>query len=188
MAHTICYEVFPNGKNINHMREVLVERHGFVEKKNQRGSYFYIETSSMDAWQMNTVLKARNYKYRTYDKRYERSTNYRKEFFDTHKGPYRCAYCGKRLKDDYIEVDHLIPVSKAKTSTGVRTWLQLCGVKNVNDPKNLVASCKKCNRKKSDNMGHWVIRGAIGRSNTIWVIRDTIMAALVIGVLVIIFL
>jgi 5-methylcytosine-specific restriction endonuclease McrA len=159
-----------------------MNRHGFSEKKNHVGPYFYLEISSLDSWIIRTVLKIHKYKYRSYDKRYERGSGYRQTFFESNNGPYRCAYCGKRLKDDYIEVDHLIPVSKAKTSTGVRTWLQLCGIKNVNDARNLVASCKKCNRKKSDKTGFWVIRGAIGRYNIIWTIKDIVVTLVIICV------
>jgi hypothetical protein len=176
MAHIVCYEAFPNAKNIGRMRRVLVGRHGFTEKTNQHGSYFYLETSSMDSWQIQTIMRLHQYKYRAYDKRYERSSNYRKEFFEHHKGPYRCAYCGRRLKNELIEVDHLVPVSKAKSKIGVRNWLHICGILDVNDPKNLVASCKNCNRKKSDKMGFWVIRGMLGRFNIVWTIRDIIVA------------
>ena len=183
MAQIICYEVFPTEKNINKMRKVLVNNHGFKEKQNHIGSYFYLEISSMDAWMIRRLLKWRRYKFRSFDKRYERSGSYRKTFFDTHKGPHRCAYCGKHLRNDYIEVDHLVPVSKAKTSFGVRTWLHLCGITNVNDPKNLVASCMKCNRKKSDSMGMWVVKGAFGRSNLFWTIRDVMILACVVIIL-----
>jgi 5-methylcytosine-specific restriction endonuclease McrA len=187
MAHTICYEVFPTAKNIKKMRAVLVERHGFTEKENQYGSYFVIEVPAMDSWQIKTVLKTRRYKYRCFDQRYERSNKYRKTFFDENDGPHRCAYCGRRLRRaDDIEVDHLIPVSRAKSSFTVRTWLQICGILDVNDPKNLVASCRKCNRKKSDKMGLWVVRGAIGRFKLIWTIRDIIVILLVALVIAII--
>jgi hypothetical protein len=185
MARIVCYEAFPNAKNIGRMRRVLVNRHGFTEKTNQHGSYFYLETSSMDAWQIQTILKFHQYKYRAYDKRYERSSSYRKEFFEHNKGPYHCAYCGRRLRIELIEVDHLIPVSKAKSNVGVRTWLQLCGVADVNDHKNLVASCKKCNRKKSDHMGFWIFRGMIGRFRIVWTIRNILVVFLLIIALLI---
>lgn len=185
MAHIVCYEAFPTAKNIGRMRRVLVGRHGFTERTNQHGSYFYLETSSMDSWQIQTVLKFHQYKYRAYDKRYERSSSYRKEFFEHNKGPHRCAYCGRRLRGDDIEVDHLIPVSKAKSKVGVRTWLHLCGITDVNDHRNLVASCKKCNRKKSDKMGFWIFRGALGRFDIVWTIRDIVVTIIVIAILMI---
>lgn len=175
MAHVICYEVFPTDRNIDKMRNLLVGEHGFREKQNSYGTYFYSEVSSCDSWQIKTLLNYHRFKYRCFDSRYERSGNYRKTFFETHKGPYRCAYCGKWVTGKNLEVDHLVPVSKAKTSVGVRAWLHMCGILNVNNPKNLVASCKKCNGKKSDKMGFWVIRGSIGRFKTFWMIRDIVV-------------
>lgn len=186
MAHTICFEVFPNNKNTNRMRRVLVDRHGFVEKENRVGPYFYTEVPSLDAWMIRAVVNAHGYKYRCFDKRYERSGNYRKDFFEENPGPHRCAYCGRRIRGDKIEVDHLIPVAKAKTSTSIRAWLQICGIKNVNDTRNLVASCKNCNRKKSDKMGFWVIRGAIGRHNIFWTIKDILVTALIVAIIFVI--
>ena len=77
-------------------------------------------------------------------------------------------------------MDHLVPVAKAKESIFARTILHLCGITNVNHHRNLVPSCSACNRKKSDKMGLWVIRGAIGRFNIIWTIRDIIIVVLAI--------
>lgn len=179
MAQTICFNVFPTKYNLNKMRNTLVNDHGFEEKENQKGPYFYIEVADVDSWQIKAMLNWKGYKYRSYDKRYERSTNYRKQFFANNKGPYRCAYCGKRLKADDLEVDHLIPVAKAKKESSVRTWLQICGMKTVNDPKNLVASCSKCNRKKSDEIGWWVIKGALGRNKKFWVYRNIILTIVI---------
>ena len=186
MAHTICFEVFPKGGNVNKMRRYLVDRHCFTEKENKYGVFFTTEVPAMDAWQTKMMLSRRGYKYRSFDRRYERSTNYRKIFFDNNHGPYYCAYCGKRLSAQYLEVDHLIPVAKAKNSMGVRTWMQLCGIKNVNESKNLVASCSRCNGRKSDKMGWWTIKGMIGRYRATWIVRNIvviIIALVVIGLL-----
>lgn len=187
MAQIICFNVYPTKWNLNKMRTILVDDHGFEEKNNQNGPYFYIEVSSLDSWQIKTLLNVKGYKYRSYDKRYERSGSYRKKFFEHYKGPYRCAYCGKRLKDEYIEIDHLIPVAKAKREMGVRTWLHLCGITNVNDVKNLVASCSKCNRKKSDKMGLWVFKGMLGRHKQFWIIRDIIILIIILLIIGILF-
>ena len=183
MAQVIAYEVFPNKRNIYKMRDSLVNTHGFKEKENQKGTYFYLEVPSSDSWQIQTVLKAHKYKYRSYDKRYARSTTYRKDFFAYHKAPYHCAYCGKRVQPNEIEVDHLIPVSKAKTNFAVRTLLQIFGITNVNDPKNLVAACRRCNRQKSDKMGFWMIRGAIGQFRATWIIRNIIVTIAIAGII-----
>ena len=42
------------------------------------------------------------------------------------------------------------------------------GCDNVNDVKNLVASCSRCNRKKSNLMGLWYIRGKLGACKWYW--------------------
>ena len=177
---TICFEVYPRGKNINKMRKVLVNKHGFEERENRYGSYFYGEVPNIDAWQTKTMLNINNYAYKSFDRRYERSSNYRDVFFRTHKGPYRCAYCGRHLKPANLEVDHLIPVAKAKTSMAARTFLHLAGARSVNDAKNLVSACKKCNGKKSDKIGLWVPRGIIGRFNIVWTIRDVMITAILV--------
>jgi hypothetical protein len=186
MTQIVCYEVFPNERNIRRMRSSLVNRHGFKEKHNHVGPYFYIEVSAVDAWMIRSMLKWKGYKFRSFDKRYERSGSYRKTFFENNKGPYHCAYCGRRLKADDLEVDHLIPVAKAKSNVWVRTWLHICGITNVNDARNLVAACERCNRKKSDRIGGWVLRGALGRHRIFWTIRNIVLIAifvLMIGLL-----
>lgn len=51
---------------------------------------------------------------------------------------FRCAYCGKVLKDNEITIDHIVPKSKG----GRWTW------------ENLVTCCRDCNFKKKDEI--WV--------------------------------
>jgi 5-methylcytosine-specific restriction endonuclease McrA len=47
----------------------------------------------------------------------------------------QCQTCGKVLKDDEIEFDHIIPVSKGGSS----------------EEHNVRVACFDCNRTKSDN-------------------------------------
>jgi HNH endonuclease len=47
---------------------------------------------------------------------------------------YRCQHCKKRLQDDEVEFDHIIPVSKGGSS----------------EEHNLRLTCFDCNRDKSD--------------------------------------
>lgn len=51
---------------------------------------------------------------------------------------YHCQDCGKRLYDQEIEFDHIIPYSKGGPTT----------------VDNLRILCRECNRKKSDSMEH----------------------------------
>jgi len=48
---------------------------------------------------------------------------------------YRCQMCGKPLRDDEIEFDHIIPLSKGGSS----------------EEHNIRVVCRECNRKKSNN-------------------------------------
>ena len=110
-----------------------------------------------------------------YKKVYERSCNYRKRFFDKKKGilgtnKYHCAYCGKILSKRNVQVDHLIPINKVRGPGIGRLTMRLMGIKDINSPKNLVASCEKCNKKKSDNMSGWIWSGLFGRHFVFWII------------------
>lgn len=48
---------------------------------------------------------------------------------------YRCQHCKKKLRDDEVEFDHIIPVSKGGSS----------------EEHNLRLTCFRCNRDKSDD-------------------------------------
>ena len=178
-----CYDVYPRTKdNLLKMKKVM-DRHGFMSQTNQYGDYYHIEVSGWDTAHISRILKRYNYKYRKYEKRWERSGNYRKEFFTHNHGPYHCAYCGKHLKGSDIEVDHLIPVGQTKKSFWARVLLFFCGIYNVNNYRNLVSACHKCNQKKSDKMGFWVIRGRLGRSNWFWPLWRLCKVALVLFII-----
>lgn len=97
-----------------------------------------------------------------------RGTAYRRDFFKRYKPVhgkyYLCAYCGKKLTRQKSTVDHIIPVAKAAQSLKLQKMLFRMGIADINDPRNLVASCARCNKKKSDKMGLWIIRGFIGKN------------------------
>lgn len=97
----------------------------------------------------------------------KRSTTYRAVYFKHNKGIFRkwylCAYCRtKLLESQVVEVDHCIAVNAVKKRWYFRLFFTLMG-KDVNDNLNLVASCRKCNRSKSDKAGKWIMRGAVGK-------------------------
>lgn len=184
MAQIVCFEVYPSYGpkfNIDKMRDILVYGHHFVEKSTSpKRVYFYKEVSSLDAFNLKAILTVYRYKFKSYDKRYGRDSYYRQRYFKNNKGPYHCAYCGRKLKPNQIEVDHLVPVAKAKSKIEVRTLLHIFGITNVNDVRNLVSACHKCNMKKLDKMGFWVIRGAFGRYKAFWTILRTITVAFIL--------
>jgi len=56
---------------------------------------------------------------------------------------FRCAYCGKILRDNELTIDHIVPKSKG----GKWTW------------ENLVTCCRDCNTRKKEQI--WVPRFVI---------------------------
>lgn len=106
-----------------------------------------------------------------------RSSNYRKKFFDTHPplffGCYFCAYCGRLIPKNRVTVDHLYPIGKMRQDMALQKQMKRRGLTNINDPKNLVASCHRCNQKKAAHMGTWIRKGRFGRHPAYWIIRRT---------------
>lgn len=96
----------------------------------------------------------------------KRSSNYRDLFFESCNPIFGncwfCAYCGKPLSASKVTVDHLFPVGQAKRSLRVQREMQMFGIYDVNDIKNLVPACKKCNQRKGQKMGFWILRGFVG--------------------------
>ena len=82
---------------------------------------------------------------------------------ESSKGILYCRYCGRRLSRKYLQVDHIVPVSRTKKGGISRFLLEIRGIRNVNDIRNLAPSCGKCNRKKADHLGIWYIRGMLGK-------------------------
>lgn len=64
-----------------------------------------------------------------------KETRKKKKNFIFRRDGYRCVYCGKKLRDDTAQVDHIIPAVKGGT----------------NALDNLVTCCRKCNQLKADN-------------------------------------
>lgn len=105
-----------------------------------------------------------------------RSSDYRKAFFEAKepncgKKRYFCAYCGFPIRKDEVTVDHLIAVKRAQRSKFYLRLLRRMGCESVNDVRNLVPACKRCNSKKGTRAGRWVIKGLLGRSGLVWGIR-----------------
>lgn len=122
----------------------------------------------------------------------ERSTNYRYNFFRVNKGInghrryYHCSYCGRIKKKDNITVDHLIPVNKVVKGKCRNFWrgvLQVNGVKDINDIRNLVPACRKCNSRKSANTGMWILRGIIGKHFGFWCVWKPIKLAILVAII-----
>lgn len=133
----------------------------------KQGNYFincYIKKPKKEIKRLKKI----GVKYSCYKVEFERASNYRNVFFARTKGPYMCRYCHRPLTKDKIYVDHVIPVSKTQKSAFARILLAIKGCNNVNDICNLAPACQKCNLKKSDKMGLWVIRGWLGKYSLYW--------------------
>lgn len=170
----------------------------FLQRKLQKLGFKYVEKSQRTKyWELRNVSTQQMKEIKTFckrhfldieilDQRFTASSNYREEFFKHHapvlKKYYFCIYCGRLLTRRTLQVDHIVPIHKAKTNKWVRRYLSRKKFqKGVNDYHNLGASCRKCNLSKSDKMGLWTIRGKIGKSNLFqimrWIIRFLIIGA-----------
>lgn len=112
-------------------------------------------------------------------KRFTRSADYRSTFFKNNSpknGRYRCVYCGRWLKPEKVTVDHIIPVDAARQKR-IQRKLDRIGYSGVNDVRNLAPACRRCNRRKSSKMGWWLIKARLGRHDSFWVIKPTVMLA-----------
>lgn len=95
------------------------------------------------------------------------SANYRKEYFEKNKGLFGCIWfcsqCGKPLwGQNSVQVDHIIPpskLSKKKYKKGVLVKNTSILARAMNSEFNTVACCADCNRKKSDKMGLYTVKG-----------------------------
>lgn len=127
---------------------------------------------------------------------YTRGTHYRSDFFKHNKGIfgnykiYHCAYCGKIQSYKKITVDHLIPVNKVLHGKHKKYWrkrLKRMMINDVNDYRNLVPACKRCNSKKGTKTGFWILRGKVGKNFGFWLVYKPIKIATIIGFMVFVF-
>jgi 5-methylcytosine-specific restriction endonuclease McrA len=152
-----------------------------ARRRSQFGSYTTLFADSRkDVRRIMIRARLLGIKTRCYRREFDRDEDCRRKFMAANRPPYRCRYCGKIITPGEMEVDHLIPVSRAKSSASVRRKLKRNGMDGVNDVKNLVPACRKCNRKKGDRMGIWYIRGKLGASEKYWEIRKKVHAVFVI--------
>lgn len=115
-----------------------------------------------------------------------RGGSYRNIFFRNYKPAigdiYFCAYCGRPLSRKSITIDHIYPVGRVRKSASLQRTLERKGISSVNDPLNLAPACSRCNQRKSDKMGLWVIKGRFGRSQRLWLIRHIIRILIIISI------
>ncbi len=139
------------------------------------GIYYRVKTDHKTSKKICRKAAFRKIKVRAYNKRWSRSTDYRKKFFDYYKPPYRCRYCNKKLNEEKLTVDHIIPVYQVKVNQKARNLLYLFGVSDVNDVRNLAPACFKCNKAKDKKMGLWIIKGYLGKYKWFWTVRKIVI-------------
>jgi HNH endonuclease. len=115
------------------------------------------------------------YRFRIENNLGRRGSDYRRRYFIMNKpvigDKYICVYCGKLLTKDELTVDHIYPIGKASNSLKYQKKLSRKGIKNINDGKNLVSACAKCNALKSADTGLWILKAKIGRIYPLWIVR-----------------
>lgn len=179
MEHGYCIDIYMEN-------EPAWISHSMLVCKEHPSYGIYWQVKGVTAHRKNKIirkLKRKKIRFRVYEKRWERSSNYRKMFFEHNQAPYRCRYCNKKIARNSMEIDHIIPVAKAKSSANARMLLYIQGISEVNDIRNLAPSCKKCNSKKSDKIGLWWIKGMLGKHKTYWILRKLILLCVFIFLL-----
>ena len=153
-----------------------------------RGKYVIQLDDENEIETMNTLLESYRTKYQSYPNSYLRSGDYRKKFFDKNrpifKDYYICAYCGRFLKKKDVTVDHIISIRKAQKSKILQFILRLVKINDINDEKNLTASCETCNKKKGQKLSlSYVLRGILGRKSWYWIIYYIVIIVVLVIVI-----
>lgn len=73
---------------------------------------------------------------------------------------YMCPYCGRIMTRNSMQVDHIISINLANEH---RAYRILVPNDDINNIRNLTASCPECNNRKSDSGGGWIFLGRFGK-------------------------
>ena len=167
------------GKIYNH--RYYFRENDFAFNKRSYGKSYYARKFQTEDEMISYISYCKNngLKYRTIESSYIRDNSYRKNYFESNDflkqrindGYALCAYCGLPVKINDLTVDHIVPVVKAKNTQIAKGIMKIMKISNINERKNLCGACSKCNSKKRANMGLWIIRGIIGKSKYVWLIR-----------------
>lgn len=187
------YIIVKDGQNktYNYRKELF--NFGLRFKKTGKYSgYWRKTTSNIDKLRdIQVYCEKKHLKFLSYDINKKRSSNYRKIFFSNYdtffKDYYICSYCGKLLKKEEVTVDHIIPIAKAQKNDFYRKILKKLNIININDYRNLTCSCSKCNFRKSNKAGIWVVRGFLGKNVYFWIFMKLILL-IVIGIELVLFI
>lgn len=169
-------DVRVTGKWYNKKLQNKLENKYKLKPVNIDGMYVY-EGSIKSSWAVTSLkrlCRQNKVKFEINNDFGKRSTTYRAEYFK-HNKPiykkfYRCVYCGRLLSRKKITVDHIYPVKKVNESTYYQDKLKRMGADSVNDYRNLVSACFRCNAKKSSKTGWWIIKAKIGSMKYYWLV------------------
>lgn len=169
-------DVRVTGKWYNKKLQNKLENKYKLKLVNIDGIYMY-EGSVKSSWAVTSLkrlCRQNKVKFEINNDFGKRSTTYRTEYFK-HNKPiykkfYRCVYCGRLLSRRKITVDHIYPVKKVNESTYYQDKLKRMGAYSVNDYRNLVSACFRCNAKKSAKTGWWIIKAKIGSMKYYWLV------------------
>lgn len=149
--------------NVYAKRKRYIRKYHPRKLKNGNSHFFRIYfKSEKDAKGLLRKLDRKEIRYKAYNEEYARNSNYRGMFLRQTEGPYRCRYCNKRLSEDEIIVDHVVPVKQAIHNKKAQRILRYHGIENVNQLENLVAACENCNEEKGTQLGQWTKKGFLG--------------------------
>lgn len=131
-----------------------------------------------------TFLKTNRVDYVVTNAKVCRSNHYRQKYLSQYppkKKYFRCNYCSRIIKKDNMVVDHIIPIHKIQVSKFYNFLaFKVFKLSSVNSTKNLVACCKKCNTKKSDKGGYWILKGFINKNIITRTIKRLIILLLIV--------
>lgn len=148
-----------------------LQKYDLKEKTYKDTKYFQLKGEYNELESVKRRLISNKIRFKMFEERYQKSYDYRKVFLENNPGPYRCRYCNRWLKTEYMQVDHIIPASKVQKDNNLQIWLWLNKCESVNDLKNLVPSCNRCNQLKGRKIGLWPLRAYLGQFETYWKIR-----------------
>ena len=140
--------------------------------KYKDGSFIGETNSYFKYLKIKNFCKNKKFKFELNNPFGKRSEDYR-EVFKQHYPPVRslrygkvhyCAYCGRPLKKESYQVDHIYPVALINSNIKLQNKLIRKGYISVNDYRNLTPSCSKCNQKKGAKLSWlYVVKGKIGQ-------------------------
>lgn len=99
----------------------------------------------------------------------QRSETYRANFIRANPGIhafgkywYICSYCGRLVTREKMQVDHVVAIDLARRKRLYRLLAPPLEKGGINGLDNLCSACSKCNNKKSNSGGWWILKGHIG--------------------------